>query len=213
MSFKWKDGTPFSEEFDDVYFYPNSGLDEKRYVFLEGNNLPQKWHNFKGEFTIIETGFGTGLNFFAACQLWLKSSSPDAQLNFISIEKYLLSQLEIKEIISQYSDLIPYLELYPNGSDNITLQILECDIKEALPQITKKADAWFLDGFAPSKNPDMWSDELFTAMKKLSHEGTNYATYTSAGIVRRGLAQNGFSTEKIKGFGKKREMLRGVFSL
>ncbi len=213
----------FSKEFDDVYFSTGDGLQEKRHVFLDNNHLPSHWDGITGNFTIIETGFGTGLNFFAAMQLWQQSNTKDATLHYISIEKYPLSADDIKQAMAQWPELAPYVNwLIESGynpkagkpiklmNGKITLTLLFDDINNALPQITDKADAWFLDGFAPSKNPDMWSDNLYQHMRRLSSTGSTFATYTSAGAVRRGLIAHGFTVEKATGFGKKRDMLRGT---
>ena len=110
MKLSWKNGAPFSEEFNDVYFSEENGLEETRYVFLESNELYNRWDDFDGKFTIIETGFGTGLNFFASWQLWEKLATTNAKLNFISIEKHPLSASDIKQAISNYPDLKDYAE-------------------------------------------------------------------------------------------------------
>jgi tRNA 5-methylaminomethyl-2-thiouridine biosynthesis bifunctional protein len=211
----------FSKEFDDVYFSTGDGLQEKRHVFLDNNYLTSRWNVITGTFTIIETGFGTGLNFFAAMQLWQQSNTKKATLHYISIEKYPLGADDIKQAMTQWPELEPYVDwLIENGyspkgesikliNGKITLTLLLDDINNALPKITDKADAWFLDGFAPSKNPDMWSDNLYQHMRRLSSTGSTFATYTSAGAVRRGLIAHGFTAEKATGFGKKRDMLRG----
>jgi len=212
----WKDSNPTSKEFDDIYFSTEDGLAETGYVFIDGNNLKKRWENNNSDFTIIETGFGTGLNFFSAYDLWLKLNI-NATLNFISIERYPLESEDIKKAISVYGEfsetLDKFLAHYPSANINLNkckLTILFEDILTALPKIVTKADAWFLDGFAPAKNPQMWCDQLYNTMSvKTSKKGT-FSTFTSAGIVRRSLIENGFDVKKIKGYGKKREMLKGV---
>jgi len=216
----WKGKTPLSKEFDDIYFSIEDGLCETQYVFLQGNNLPERF-NSQDDFTIIETGFGTGLNFFATWQLWEKSENRPKNLNFISIEKHPLTKEEIKQVISNWPQFNQYVEEFCElySKDNflsiklaegkISLTIYFEDIKTALAKINTKADAWFLDGFAPSKNPDMWQDDLFFNMSRLSHNKTSFATFTAAGFVKRALIENGFDVQKITGFGRKKEMLIG----
>jgi tRNA 5-methylaminomethyl-2-thiouridine biosynthesis bifunctional protein len=219
----WQDGVPFSEQFGDVYFSTESGLEESNHVFLDGNNLKQRWQKLTSDFTVIETGFGTGLNFFAAWDLWRKSS-PSRKLHYLSIEKYPLSADDIAKSANLWPLLAPYIKEFCAGyphdfnqncvlhlSDNITLELLFCDARDALTQITTKADAWFLDGFSPAKNPDMWNDNLYQHMAQLTKSGGTFSTFTCAGAVRRGLQEAGFTVEKVKGFGKKRTMLRGTY--
>ena len=213
-----------SDKFNDVYFSVDGGVDETHYVFLQGNDLPNRW---KGEenFTIAELGFGTGLNFLCAWKLFEEIASPEHRLNFISVEKYPLSPAKIKEALSQWGDyfdgyLDRYLELYPlripgshkiHITDRVTLTVWFGDIADVMPEWNMQVDAWFLDGFTPAKNADMWSEAVFENMARLSHDKTTYATFTAAGDVRRGLEKFGFSVEKIKGFGRKRDMIKGAF--
>jgi tRNA 5-methylaminomethyl-2-thiouridine biosynthesis bifunctional protein len=211
----WKDSNPSSAIFDDIYFSIDGGFEESHYVFIDGNNLLQRWQNYNGDFTIIETGFGTGLNFFAAYQLW-QSLNISGTLNYISIEKHPFSKEDIKKTIGIYPELSSildkFLEQYPSSFiqlENCNISIVFEDIKTALPKITSKADAWFLDGFSPAKNPDMWCEQLYKTMNDITKKGGTLATFTCAGHVRRGLQENGFQVEKKKGFGKKRSMLTG----
>ena len=164
-----------SAQFDDIYFSPEDGLAETKLLFLNGNGLPQAWDG-KDRFTIIESGFGTGLNFFAAWRLFDDTAPAGAQLDFISFEKYPLAPEEIRialapwrEQIGRYVDaLLVQYPLRVNGfhriyiSDNVRLTLVFDDINDALPQLSVPGgvNAWFLDGFAPSKNPDMWGDAL-----------------------------------------------------
>ena len=222
---KWENGVPISEEFDDVYFSKDDGLEESKYVFLQGNRLEERWKNDNSNFTIIETGFGTGLNFFATCLLWEKTRNNNEILNYISIEKHPLSKEDMIKASSLYPSLIDIFQHFicrykDTTSSNafinlknkgITLTLLLEDVNTALPKLKTTADAWFLDGFSPSKNPDMWGANLYKEMRRLSQEGTTFSTFTSAGFVKRGLAENGFIVEKTKGFGRKRDMLTGHF--
>ncbi len=221
----WSDGTPTSEIFGDIYFSREDGMEETRHVFLNSNNLPQRWQTQSEPFTIIETGFGTGLNFFTALKLW--QEKPDFPMHFISIEKYPLAGSDIRQAISTWPELVCYFDEFlpqynpqENGQSyikmfggKICVTIIFKDVKDALNDINTTADAWFLDGFAPAKNPDMWCDELFSNMRRLSKENTTFATFTAAGFVKRGLQNNGFNVEKIAGFGRKREMLCGIFNV
>jgi tRNA 5-methylaminomethyl-2-thiouridine biosynthesis bifunctional protein len=217
----WQDGIPFSEEFGDIYFSKESGLEETNHVFLHGNNLPARWQTHQN-FTIIETGFGTGLNFFATCKLWHGTAPTGAALNYISIEKYPLTADEIRKAISLWPELNSYVEEFCKNSQNInqanlcdgriTINVLYGDVKDELPKLGTKADAWFLDGFAPSKNPAMWNEDLYKQMARLTKTGGTFATFTAAGDVRRGLQAQGFNVEKVAGFGQKRHVLKGVLS-
>lgn len=222
----WMDGDqPFSSRFDDVYFSRESGLDETRHVFLTHNRLSERWSSLgAGEhFCIAETGFGTGLNFLAAWQLWETCAPPDTFLHFVSTEKYPLSRPDLQralaiwpeldglsaELLTQYQDLTPGWQHFSFAGGRITLTLLIGDLFDTLPQLDAAVDAWFLDGFAPARNPDMWQPALYQRMAELSRPGATVATFTSVGDVRRGLIAAGFAMQKVKGFGRKREMLCG----
>ena len=219
---------PYSTIFDDVYYSSDNGLLETDYVFLQGNHLKQRWQTLpNNSFTIIETGFGTGLNFLCATQLWLQIAPQNAVLHFISTEKYPLSLQEITAALQAWPELNhlsqPLLAQYEAGlkqsiqlfDDRVRLTLLIGDATDSLSKMTTPAttlaDAWFLDGFSPAKNPDMWQPALFGQMARLSNADTTFATFTSAGMVRRGLQTAGFQVNKQTGFGKKREMLTGRF--
>lgn len=228
----------YSRQFDDIYFSPEDGLAESEFVFFAGNELSQRWAALSdaeqaewaqgGIFTIAETGFGTGLNFLLACKMFSEAVPRGAHLHFISVEKYPLTAAEIREaLLCWRAELSPYLErlcdFYPlrvpgfhriEIAGNISLTLIFDDVGVALPQLVapQGVDAWFLDGFAPSKNPDMWTEELFTQMARLSHKRTSFATFTAAGFVKRGLKAAGFEVEKVAGYGRKRERLVGRFS-
>ena len=219
-----EDGTPFSPNFDDVYFSSENGLAETEYVYLRGNGLPQAWEQ-REDFTIIETGFGTGLNFFAAWKAWRETQPKTSKLRFYTIEAFPLTVKQISDSLKNFTELETYLRcfcsvyskpttdrynlLFEEGSVEITIFIE--DINIALPKLNILADAWFLDGFSPAKNPAMWTPVLFNEMRRLSVKGTSYATFTSASTVQKGLRENGFKIKKQPGFGNKREMLSGVY--
>ncbi|WP_235189745.1 tRNA (5-methylaminomethyl-2-thiouridine)(34)-methyltransferase MnmD [Methylotenera sp. L2L1] len=225
----WRDGLPYSTKFQDVYFSSDNGLLETEYVFLQGNDLPTRWQQTDlNHFTIIETGFGTGLNFLCAARLWLASAPKHAVLHFVSVEKYPLELSDISTALALWPELtdlstplIHQYETLMNTKANtssislynhrVQLSVYTGDATEQLACISNIADAWFLDGFAPAKNPEMWHSGLFSEMAKHAHPSTTFATFTSAGDVRRGLINAGFKVNKRAGFGKKREMLCGEF--
>lgn len=228
------EGTPVSRDFDDVYFSNDNGLEETRYVFLGGNQLPARFaQHSRTLFTVAETGFGTGLNFLTLWQAFdaFCAAHPDATLNrlhFVSFEKFPLQAQDFARAHAAWPELAPWAEklhrqwppllagcqrlLFDNG--RVTLDLWLGDVNELLPDLDDalqgQVDAWFLDGFAPAKNPDMWTPQLFNAMARLARPGATLATFTSAGFVRRGLQDAGFTVRKSKGFGRKREMLTGV---
>ncbi len=211
----------YSSNYSDIYFQPSIGLAEKQHVFLQGNNLPNKWHN-KKNFTIAETGFGTGLNFFNTLKLWDETATNKQHLHYISCELHPLNTEQLTTALSQFPQLKQYspllIEKYPQNliygfhrlhfkTQNTTLTLIIGDATFTLQQLNAKVDAWYLDGFAPSKNPDLWNESLFKVIANLSHNGTTIATYTVARKIRDNLTTVGFDIKKIKGFGQKREML------
>ena len=226
-----QENTPVSDKFDDVYFSNQDGLAETHYVFLEGNQLWERWVNYQeAHFVIAETGFGTGLNFFAVTTLFreFRQKHPDSPLKrlyFISFEKYplLLDALQQAHLAyPQFSHLAQHLQqhwlnpiqgCYRFHFDEISLDLWFGDVAENLPQLgdymNSKIDAWFLDGFAPSKNPDMWNEQLYQQMFRFTKPQGTFATFTAASAVRKGLENAGFDITKRKGFGKKRECLSG----
>jgi len=223
---EWHNNQPYSSEYGDVYFSSDSGLDETEYVFLKHNQLATRWKTLtQDQFTIAETGFGTGLNFLCAWKLWQETAPANARLHYFSTEKFPLSIHNLKKALSLWPGL-KYLsdaliEQYPLISHawhrlifddgRVTLTLLIGDVNESLPKIKGFFDAWFLDGFSPAKNPEMWQTSLFNEMAKHSHSETTFATFTSAGEVKRGLQNAGFNVSKASGFGKKREMLYGQY--
>ena len=228
---EWRDGQPYASSFQDVYFSSDNGLLETEYVFLQGNHLSTRWQQLATShlntytFTIAETGFGTGLNFLCVAKVWLETSPSNARLHYISVEKYPLSIQDItsalalwptlhafsEPLLARYESLCTVSETTLLFDNRIKLSLLIGDATEHLCNINNRIDAWFLDGFAPSKNPDMWQAALFEQMARLSKLGATFATFTSAGEVRRGLIAAGFEVSKRTGFGKKREMLIGRF--
>lgn len=222
---------PISAAFDDVYFSKAGGLDETHYVFLQGNELPKRFGNLTDHqsFVIMETGFGTGLNFLATCLLWSKTAPPTARLYFVSTEKYPLSVSDLQKALSLWQDdelgswASRLIALYPTALlgchrlhfGAITLDLWLGDACTSFAQMHAKtglADAWFLDGFAPSKNSELWSPQIFEQIARLSKPNATLATFTSSGTVRRALQAIGMTVVKIKGFGRKREMITAHFN-
>lgn len=224
----WDDqGRPRSRVFDDVYFSDQSGLDETRYVFLEQNRLAERFAALPahGRLVIGETGFGTGLNFLCAWQLFEQHAVAGARLHFVSVEKYPLSPADLQRALALWPELKPladqllrhYVAIHQGfqriilGNGRVTLTLLIGDALEQLPQLDAQIDAWFLDGFAPAKNPDMWTAELFVELARLAAPGSTISTFTSTGWVRRLLNAAGFKMKRTPGIGHKWEILRGAF--
>ena len=227
-SLDWLDGQPYSRRFGDVYFSRASGVEETRHVFLQHNQLGERWRKLNSGtlFTIAETGFGTGLNFLCAWQLWHEIAPANARLHFVSTEKYPLSHHELAQALALWPELAALsaslLEQYHApcagwrrltfDDGRVTLTLLIGDARETLHELRASVDAWFLDGFAPAKNPEMWQDDLFESMARLSTPNATFATFTAAGAVKRSLQAAGFQVEKVAGHGTKREMLCGTFT-
>ncbi|SDZ95817.1 bifunctional tRNA (5-methylaminomethyl-2-thiouridine)(34)-methyltransferase MnmD/FAD-dependent 5-carboxymethylaminomethyl-2-thiouridine(34) oxidoreductase MnmC [Nitrosospira multiformis] len=220
----WQNGQLYSTRFGDVYFSRDSGLEEKHYVFLQGNRLADRFESLQPDtaFSIGETGFGTGLSFLCTWRLFIQIAPLRTSLDFFSVEKYPLDEKELSAALALWPELGPYADelmlrwqrrvpgwnrwSFAGGRVRLTLAIE--DVTRALPE-THGIDAWFLDGFSPARNPEMWTLQIFHWIARASRAGATFATYTSAGVVRRGLEQAGFQVKKISGFGHKREMLQG----
>jgi tRNA 5-methylaminomethyl-2-thiouridine biosynthesis bifunctional protein len=221
----WQNDSAISDRFDDIYFSRSDALAETRYVFLEGNSLPERWRG-REQFVIGETGFGTALNFLVTAAEWLEHSSPSACLHYISTEKHPLNQTDLRqacqhwpqfraiadELIRHYPPLCFGYHSRSLFGGRIRLLLLFGDANELLAQLEAQVDAWFLDGFAPSKNPQMWDEALLRRIASLTAANGTFSTFTAAGHVRRSLEMTGFAVEKRAGFGVKREMLHGTLS-
>lgn len=228
------DGTPIAERFDDVYFSNDDGMAETAYVFIKNNQLPERWREVEANsFVIAETGFGSGLNFLVAAETFIQYRQQHPRengfsLHFISTEKYPMRAEDARKTLERFSQLTlcePLISQWPINTEgchrieflsdtaSITLDLWIGDVLAQFPNIQNKSnglvDAWFLDGFAPSKNPDMWQQTLFDQMFRLSKPSATFATFTAAGFVKRGLQAAGFCVEKRKGYGRKRDMLAG----
>lgn len=222
----WGDGqVPRAVAFEDVYYSDQNGLAEADYVFVQPNRLPTRFAGLaeNAVFSVAETGFGTGLNFLLTVRLWLQTAPPSAVLYFLSFEKYPLDKTELQKAHAAFDELSlvsqALRDAYPlrlpgwhevclfGGRVRLTLWF--GDVLQGLVECEDAVDAWFLDGFTPSRNPDMWREALYGHMARLGQAGTTFATFTAAGEVRRGLQKAGFDVSKQPGFGLKREMCFG----
>ena len=208
----WRDGDiPVSTQFDDPYFSLENGLAETRHVFLAGNYLPAR---FCDGFHIAELGFGTGLNLLASLAAW-RAAKPTGRLHFTTFEAYPMSPEQMRRAQSAFPELSDIAaELAPHwqgGAQVITLPdltftLIAGDARQTIDAWSGQADAWFLDGFSPAKNPELWEDDLLAEVARHTKAGGTAATYTAAGFVRRGLAEAGFIVTRQPGFGRKRHM-------
>ncbi|MBP1806635.1 tRNA (5-methylaminomethyl-2-thiouridine)(34)-methyltransferase MnmD [Rubellimicrobium aerolatum] len=208
----WRDGIPVSSRFDDPYFSLQGGLAETRHVFLSGNDLPAR---FRPGFRILELGFGTGLNFLVTLRAHRDAGSPGPLL-FTSLEAFPMAAADraralaaFPEIADEAADLTQAMTAPgPWTFGPVTLRIIEGDARDTLPAWDGPADAAFLDGFAPARNPEMWEPGLLTAVAHRLAPGGTLATYSAAGHVRRALEAAGLTVERRPGFGTKRHMTR-----
>jgi len=215
----WDADAPRSVFFSDIYF-SGDGLAETRHVFLAGNDLERRFADAE-RFAIAELGFGSGLNMLAVWDLWRKTKKPaGARLELLSFEKHPLSIDDLMRAHRAWPELgtlsARLIDLYPAPvagrrrlqlADDVALTLVFGDAQASLRETEAAIDAWFLDGFAPAKNPDMWTTVIFSEMARLSKSGATAATFTVAAAVRRGLQAAGFAVEKRAGFGRKRDML------
>lgn len=211
----------YSKQFDDHYYSRNDGRAECAHVFLEGNNLPARWVNTE-KFVIGELGFGTGLNFLETWRQWRAIRKEGQHLNFVSLEGFRLEKDIARRALARWPEIADLADILLSKWDHLELENeldnqtkLHVHMGEAVEQLPKfpKIDAWFLDGFAPAKNPDMWSLELMKHMAgRTSADGT-FASYTAAGWVRQNLQLAGFDVQRRPGFGKKRHMICGHLSV
>lgn len=225
------DGTPYAPVYDDVYHSRAGAIAQARHVFLSGNDLPARWFNdpARDHFVIVETGFGLGLNFLTTWAAWREQSEATRcrRLHFVSVEKHPLQLADLTRLLAAYRDELPadlidalvaQWPLLAEGTHrlefdqgHVILTLILGDAETALAQVAGRADAIYLDGFAPGKNPDIWSDAVCAALAKLSGEGTTLATWSVNGALRRRLNASGFDLRLQPGFANKREMLTGTF--
>lgn len=234
---RWEeDQHPICQRFDDYYFSSDNGLEETQHNFIRPSQLETRFKQLEENevFRLAETGFGTGLNFLATWQLWQQSNN-NSKLEFYSFEKYPLNRQQLSKALEQWSSLSAEVkqlcEAYPSLTSSgwhrlefpsVCLNLFIGDVAEGLKdlyhsqhprfaQYNRKINAWFLDGFAPAKNPDMWRAEVLQSIAELSMDGASLATFTAASAVRKGLIALGFDMQKGSGYGLKREMMSGTF--
>ncbi|HMM55085.1 MAG TPA: bifunctional tRNA (5-methylaminomethyl-2-thiouridine)(34)-methyltransferase MnmD/FAD-dependent 5-carboxymethylaminomethyl-2-thiouridine(34) oxidoreductase MnmC [Candidatus Desulfobacillus sp.] len=221
----FRDGAAYSESYGDCYWSSDGGPGEARHVFLSGNGLPARWQGRRG-IAILETGFGSGLNFLCAWQRFRETAAAGARLHYLAVDKHPWRAEDLRRLYRQWPELAALgaglLERYPPlvpgfhrlllDDGRVSLTLMWGEAAPMLAQVEARIDAFFLDGFAPARNPDMWSEAVFAELARLAAPGARFATYSAAGSVGRGLAAAGFAVEKRPGFGRKREMLCGRFA-
>ncbi|ADO41531.1 tRNA (5-methylaminomethyl-2-thiouridine)(34)-methyltransferase MnmD [Ketogulonicigenium vulgare] len=215
----WRDGTiPVSDRFDDPYFSLDNGLEETRYVFLRGNDLPAR---FTGDFHIAELGFGTGLNFLVTLQEW-RASGATGRLTFTTFEAFPMTPTDRAQALAAFpavaDEAAELATALSTGNSvtlagNVQLNVIIGDARETLPAWQDRADAWYLDGFSPAKNPEMWDAALLAQVARHMTPAGTLATYAAAGFVRANLEAAGLMVTRIKGYGRKRHMTTARFPL
>jgi tRNA 5-methylaminomethyl-2-thiouridine biosynthesis bifunctional protein len=220
-----QNGIPVSTRFGDVYYSRDDGLAETAHVFLDGCDLPRAWTQWR-RFTVAETGFGTGLNFLATWDLWRRHRPHGGVLHYLAVEGFPIRPSQLGMVLEPFPALAPLAaqltQRYPHPvpglhrlwfpHDRVSLTLAIGEAATILPRLSASVDAWFLDGFAPAKNPSMWHDAVFREVARLSAPAARLASFTAAGTVRRGLAAVGFDIVKRPGFGRKRECIAGRFA-
>lgn len=218
------DGTPCSSQYGDIYHTRSGGLAQAQAVFLAGNRLPERWQN-RESFTLLETGFGLGLNFLATWQAWQNDPHRSQRLHFISVEKHPFSRDDLarahadwpelgvlaNELHAQWPLLVPGFHRLFLDQGRVILTLIFGDATQALRQVEAAVDAFYLDGFSPAKNPDLWTPEIARALGRVAAPGATLATWSVAGHVRQSLTDAGFEVSKSPGFGSKRNCLTGTF--
>lgn len=218
------DGTPWSPAFKDVYHSADGGPAQARAVFLAGNRLPQRWAGQR-VFCLLETGFGIGINFLATWQAWRDDPARCGRLHYFAVEKHPLASADLAacharlpeiaapaaELQAQWPPALPGWHRLYFDEGRVVLTLLFADVAQALPAIDARFDAFYLDGFAPARNPQMWSAEVYRHCARLAAPGATLATYSAAREVRVGLAAAHFHCERLPGYGRKRHRLAAVF--
>lgn len=219
---RWQDtplgAVPVALRFGDPYFSLDGGLAETSHVFHQGNGLPAR---FRDGFAVAELGFGTGLNLLATVALW-EQSAQAGRFRYTSFEAFPLTADQTAKALAPFAALHPLAAAlvatlaegqrqFALGAADVSLVI--GDARDSLPQWQGRADAWFLDGFSPALNPDLWSAALMAEVARHTRPGGSFATYTAAGQVRRDLQAAGFQVERVRGYGRKRHMSRGTLPL
>ncbi|MEC5407363.1 bifunctional tRNA (5-methylaminomethyl-2-thiouridine)(34)-methyltransferase MnmD/FAD-dependent 5-carboxymethylaminomethyl-2-thiouridine(34) oxidoreductase MnmC [Paraburkholderia sp. MPAMCS5] len=221
-------GTPFSPVYDDIYHSAVGALEQANYVFLHGNALPERWQG-RRIFTVLETGFGMGINFLMTWAAWRADPARCERLHFVSTEKHPFTLADLRRayaaslvdpaiaalgeaLASEWPMLVPGTHRLEFDEGRVVLTLVFGDALQSLPALRLRADAFYLDGFAPAKNPELWTPAIFKSLARLAGEGATFATYSSAGEIKRALTQCGFEYRKVEGFGWKRAMLVGHFA-
>lgn len=212
----WKDDVPMARAFEDPYYSCADGLAETRHVFLGGNDLPAR---FRPGFHIAELGFGTGLNALAALASWRKAGC-EGPLKFTSFEAFPMRAADALRALSAFPEVLEIADpaLVALGDtgvvkiDDLHLTVIIGDARKTLPDWDGMADAWFLDGFAPARNPELWEPDLLCEVARHTKPSGTVATYSAAGVVRQGLSDAGFQVARVPGFGRKRHMVRGALA-
>lgn len=211
----WKDGVPVARAFDDPYFSLEDGLAETRFVFLDGSGFPKR---FRDGFQIAELGFGTGLNAFATWALW-RAHRGQGRLHYTAFERFPMPVADMAQALRPYPEIwalaAPVLKtttapLTSLDAEDFQLRVITGDARACLPIWEGVADAWYLDGFSPAKNPELWEPTLLAEVARHTASGGTVATYTAAGAVRRALTAAGFEVERRPGYGRKRHMTVAV---
>jgi tRNA 5-methylaminomethyl-2-thiouridine biosynthesis bifunctional protein len=217
------DGNAWSERYGDVYASRDGALGQARHVFLQGNGLPQRWRG-RGQFVVLEIGFGLGINFLATWQAWRGDPHRPTRLHFVSVERHPLSADDLRAgtsgelcdlaemLASAWPQPLPGLHRLEFERGDVVLTLALGDARALVPQLVVGADAIYLDGFAPSRNPEMWEPALLKSIARCARPGATVATYTSAQSVHASLSSAGFELQVQSGFGRKREMLAGIFA-
>ena len=213
---EWRDGKiPVATRFDDPYFSLDNGIAETEHVFLAGNDFPER---FQVGFHIAELGFGSGLNLLCAWKAW-RDAGQTTPLRFTSFEAFPMAPADMEQAHKAWPELVDYATAFAAiwdaaagraTCDTLDATVIYGDARQALAAWDDAADAWFLDGFSPAKNPELWGADLMDQVAQHTAKGGTFATYTAAGHVRRSLGAAGFAVERITGFGRKRHMSRGV---
>lgn len=222
---EFKDGVAYSAAYGDIYHSADGGAGQARHVFLQGCGLPQRWHG-RASFVVLETGFGIGLNFLATWAAWRDDPARPARLHFLSIEKHPFRAADLailhaqwpefaalsSELLANWPLLVPGFHRIALDGGRVQLTLMLGDVRDCLPQVLAGVDAFYLDGFDPGSNADMWQPKLFYALARLAKPGARAATYTVAVPVRQGLERAGFVCDKRMGFGSKRYSLTARYS-
>ncbi len=209
----WRGAIPIARRFDDPYFSLENGLAETEHVFLHGNDLPTR---FEDGFCVAELGFGTGLNLLTTLKAW-RETGISGTLRYTSFEAFPMAGKDMQTALSAFPTLAPLVEELTHhlgarsfATEDLIFEMITGDARDTLPNWEGAAHAWYLDGFSPAKNPELWGEALMQSVADHTQPDGTFATYTAAGHVRRGLSQAGFRVERVPGYGRKRHMTKGT---